>query len=78
MSFEDQRIQVIHYHPSSLDMNLIEPMLAHVMKYLSSNPLTTLRELQMRVHQIWNEIPKDSLERLYDGMTLNENKKIFN
>ena len=50
-------------------MNLIEPILAHVMKELRSNPQTTLRELRMGVHRIWNEIPKDSLERLYDGMT---------
>ena len=69
MSFKDQRIQAIHWPPSSSDMNLIEPILAHVMKELSSNPLTTLRELRMGVQQIWNEIPKDSLERLYDGMT---------
>ena len=50
-------------------MNLIEPMLAHVMKEFIRNPKTTLRELRMGVHQIWDEIPKDSLKRLYDGMT---------
>ena len=50
-------------------MNLIEPILANVIKELSSNPPTTLRELRMGVHQVWNKKPKDSLERLYDGMT---------
>ena len=50
-------------------MNLVKHILAHVMRDLSHNPPTALRELRMRVHQIRNEIPKDSLERLYDGMT---------
>ena len=61
-------------------MNRIEPALAHVMRELSHNPPTPSRELRMRVHRIWNEIPKDSLERLYDGMTrrVDENKGIVN
>ena len=64
--FEDPGIQVIHQPPSSPHMNphmnLIEPILAHVVRELSHNPPTTLRELRMRVHQIWNEISRDYLE----------------
>ena len=47
----------------------MEPILAHVMRELNHSPPTTIRDLRMRAHQILNEIPKDSLERLYDGMT---------
>ena len=49
-------------------MNLIEFIWAHVMRKLSNNPPTTLKVLQVRVYQIWNDLPEDSLARLYDRM----------
>ena len=57
-------------------MNLIEPTLAHLIKDLSSNPPTTLQKLRMEVHQILNKIPKDSLERLFDGMTRGMTRRV--
>ena len=51
-------------------MNLIEPTLAHVMRKLSHSTPTTLRELRMRVYQIWDNTQGfHAMERLYDGMT---------
>ena len=49
-----------------MPFGLIEPILAGVMRGLSHNNFTKATN---EVHQIWDEIPKDSLERLYDGMT---------
>ena len=61
--FGDQGIQVIQWHPSSLHMNLIVSILAHVMREFSHNDPTAVRELQVRDHQSGMKIPKASLQQ---------------
>ena len=51
-------IQVSQWPPSSPDMSLIESILAHLMREFSINHPATVRELQVRVQQIWNKNTK--------------------
>ena len=54
--------------PGSPDRNLIESILAHVMREFSHNHPRTVREPQLRSTRFKIKIPKDILEQLYDEM----------
>ena len=64
-----RQVLVLPWPSQSPDLNLIENVWLWMKNRLNKNPPTTKQELIQRIFEVWNEVPAQFLQNLYDYPT---------
>lgn len=66
--FAENRITKMEWPAQSPDINIIEHCWAFVKKVYSEDPASNLKEAFIKIKQIWENIPKEFIQKLVDSI----------